>query len=500
MPRALRMLGRDSAIPSMGCCCIAIVLIVGSVFGQESAPALQVPSEKTLPINLAAALQLANARSVDVAVAGERVRLAAAQYERAHVLWLPTIQFGVDYYRHDGRIQDTPGNILDSSKSSFMAGAAPNAVFALSDAIFAPLAARQVVQSRRSSLQAATNDTALSVAEAYFNVEQARGELAGALDSERRSEELLKRTTELAHDLAPPVEVTRARAELARRRQAVHSARERWKTASAELMRILRLDPAALVEPVEPPNLQVTLVGLDKPVDDLIPIGLTNRPELAAQPALVRAALQQLRQEKLRPLTPSILLRGAATNPAGTLAGGTFGGGINDQISRFGARGDYDLQVLWQLENLGFGNSARIKERRAEHQLAILESLRLQDRVAAEVAQAHAQATSAAARVRESEAGLKDAVESVNQNFDGLKQTKRVGNLLILVIRPQEAAAAVQALSSAYADYYAAIGDFNRAQFRLYRAMGQPAQLILEGNLAPSPAPTTEKDPRGEPR
>src|SRR5262249_6937679 len=205
-------------------------------------------------INLASALQLANARSVDVAVAGERVRLAAAQYERAHVLWLPTIQFGGDYFRHDGRIQDVQGNIIDTSKSSFMVGAAPNAVFALSDAIFAPLAARQVVQSRQSSLQAATNDTALAVAEAYFNVQQARGELAGALDSDRRSEELLRRPTELARDLAPPVEVTRARAELARRRQAVQSARERWKTASAELMRILRLDPAAVVEPVEPPS------------------------------------------------------------------------------------------------------------------------------------------------------------------------------------------------------------------------------------------------------
>jgi hypothetical protein len=207
---------------------------------------------------------------------------------------------------------------------------------------------------------------------------------------------------------------------------------------------------------------------------------------LAAQQALVRAALQQLRQERIRPLVPSILLRGAATNPAGTLAGGAFGGGINDQVSRFGARGDYDLQVLWQLENLGFGNSARVRERRAEHELAILESLRLQDRVAADVKQAYDQAQSAAARVKEAEIGLKDAVDSVTQNFEGMKQTKRVGNLLVLVIRPQEAAAAIQALSSAYGDYYGAVGDFNRAQFRLYRAIGQPARLILEGKLESS--------------
>jgi outer membrane protein TolC len=450
------------------------------VAAQEPAPA---PTDKPLPINLATALQLANARSIDIAVAAERVRLAAAQYDRAHVLWLPTIQFGVDYFRHDGRIQTVEGNIIDTSKSSFMLGASPNAVFALSDALFAPLAARQVVQARQASVQAATNDTALSVAEAYFNVQQARGELAGALDAEHRSEELVRRTTELARDLAPPVEATRARAELARRRQAVHSARERWHVASAELTRFLRLDATAVVEPVESPSLQVTLVAPDRQVDDLIATGLTNRPELASQQALVRAALQQLRQEKVRPLVPSVLLRGASTPVTGTLAAGTFGGGINDDVGRFGSRSDFDIQVLWQLESLGFGNRARVRERRAEHQLAILESFRLQDRIAAEVKQAYDQSQSAAARIKDAEAGLKDAVESVEQNFEGLKQTKRVGNLFVLVIRPQEVNAAVQALSQAYADYYGAVGDFNRAQFRLYRALGQPAQMILDGNL-----------------
>jgi outer membrane protein TolC len=461
----------------------------GVLFAQPAAPPPALaPADKPLPINLATALQLANARSVDVAVAAERIRLAQAQYERAHVLWLPTLQFGVDYFRHDGRIQNVEGNVIDTSKSTFMLGAAPTAVFALSDAIFAPLAARQVVQARQSGLQAATNDIALSVAEAYFNVQQARGELAGALDAARRSEELVQRTTELARDLAPPLEVTRARAELARRRQAVHAARERWRVASAELTRILRLDSAAVVEPVETPNLQVTLVKLDKPVDELIAASLTNRPELASQQALVRAALQLWRQEKIRPLVPSILLRGAATNPAGTLAAGTFGGGLNDEVGRFGSRGDFDVQVLWQLDNLGFGYTARVRERRAEHQLAILESLRLQDRVAAEVKQAYDQAQSAAARAKDAEAGLKDAAESLEQNFDGLKQPRKVGNLLVLIIRPQEANAAIQALSQAYADYYGAIGDFNRAQFRLYRAMGQPAQAILDGELLSSPS------------
>jgi outer membrane protein TolC len=437
---------------------------------------------------LPSALQLANANSLDIAVASQRIQLAVAQLERARALWLPSLQFGVDYFRHDGRIQDVQGNIIDTNKSTFMVGGAPSAIFALSDALYAPLAARQVVRAREAGLQAATNDTTLSVAEAYFSVQQARGELAGALDDVRQAEELVLRTEELSRDLAPPVEVTRARADLARRRQAVHTARERWRVASADLTRLLRLDVTTIIEPVESPHMQITLVGLDKPVDELIPLALTNRPELAAQQAIVGATLAQLRQEKIRPLVPSVLLRGAATNPAGTLAAGTFGGGINDEVRRFGSRADFDVQLLWQLDNLGLGYRGRINERRSEHELALLEVLRLQDRVAAEVVQALAQGQEAAARVKEAEVGLKDAITSVKDNFEGLKQPKRVtGNLFILAIRPAEVGAAIQVLADSYNNYFAAVGDYNRAQFRLYRALGHPAQTILEDAINSRP-------------
>lgn len=435
-------------------------------------------TDKPLPINLPSALQLTQAQALDIALASERIRVAVAQLDRAKVLWLPTLQIGTDYFRHDGQIQNVEGNIFGTSKSSFMIGAAPIAVFAISDAIFSPLASRQVVRARKYDLQAASNDSMLAVAEAYFNVQQARGELAGALDAARRSEDLVRRATQLAEGLAPPVEAARARTENARRRQAVQTAQARWKVASADLVRILRLEPSALVDPLEPPHLQVTLLPPNQPVDDLIPIALMNRPELASRQALVAATLERLRQEKLRPLVPSVLLRGASTNPAGTLAGGYFGAGRNDRLGDFGARSDFDIQVLWELQNLGLGNRARVNEQRAEHQVALIELFRIQDRVAAEVTQAHAELQAATARATDAEDELRNAVDSVEKNFEGLGQTRRAGNLIILVIRPQEAVQAVQALAQAYGDYYGAIGDYNRAQFRLYRALGHPAQLI----------------------
>jgi outer membrane protein TolC len=441
------------------------------------------PDQKPLPINLPTALQLANAQAIDIAIASQRIEVAVAQLQRAQTLWLPTIYLGTDYYRHDGQIQETPGNVFGTSRSSFMLGAGPSAVFAISDAIFEPLAARQVLRAREAAFQTASNDTMLAVAQAYFNVQQARGDLAGAEDAVRRSDELTHKVEGLAPEIVPQVEAMRVRAELSRRRQTVSQARDRWRIAASELQRILRLDPAALIEPVEPPQLAVTLVSLDAPIDELIPLALMNRPELAAQQALVQATLERLRQERLRPLVPSVLLRGSSTPVTGTLAGGLYGGGRNDFMGNFGARSDFDIQVLWQFENLLLGNRARVKERRAENQLAILELFRIQDQVAADVVQAHDLARSAAGRMKDAENELRDAVDSATKNFAALGQFKTAPGtkLNILIIRPQEVVAAIQSLAQAYTDYYGAIADYNRGQFQLYRALGHPAQMVDSG-------------------
>src|SRR5262245_49782801 len=354
--------------PSLACAFWAVWAALAA--GQAPAPRLSLPAapatlaeDRPLPINLPTALQLANARPLDIALASARIEAAAAALDRARVLWLPTVYLGVDYARQDGRIQDIRGQVFETSRSSFMAGAGPSAVFALSEALYAPLAARQALAAREADQQAVVNDTVLAVAEAYFNVQQARGELAGALDAVRRAADLVRRTEKLAEGLAPPVEVNRARTELARRRQAAETARERWETAGAELTRLLRLDAAALVEPLEAPHLRVDLVELAQPVDDLIALALTSRPELASRQALVEATLALLRQEKLRPLVPSVLLRGNATNPAGTLSSGVFGGGRNAFMGNFGGRNAIDVQVLWELQNLGLGNPAAVRQR-----------------------------------------------------------------------------------------------------------------------------------------
>jgi outer membrane protein TolC len=451
-----------------------------------------------LPINLATALRLADARPLLIEAAQASVQVAAGQLERAGALWLPSLYAGVDYYRHDGGAQEVmTGDLVSNSRQSLLLGPGVAAVFAVNDAVFGPLAARQVLRARAAEVQTARNNALLQVAEAYFDVQQARGRLAGALDAVARAGDLARRTRELGADLVPAVEEDRVLTLLADLEQVVASAREDWRTASAELARLLRLNATATVVPLEPPHLQVTLISPQEPVDALVPIGLTNRPELASQQALVQAALERLRQERLRPLLPSVLLTGSAGSAGGPLAGGAFATGPNSSLNQWSGRSDFTAQVVWELRNLGFGNRGLIRERQGEQYQAMVELFRVQDTVAAEIARAHAQLESAAYRVGRAEAGLRTALSSYAGNLKGLGQTIRFGELLQPVVRPQEAVAALQQLASAYRNYFTAVGDYNRTQFRLYRALGYPARLVACERPPGEPVPVqTVRPPR----
>jgi outer membrane protein TolC len=465
--------------------------------GPSSTPAPTLPrvpaaagQGKPLPISLPAALALAGASPLDIQIANERLEAAAAALDRADVLWLPNISLGVDYFRHDGRIQDVAGTVFTTSRSSVLLGAGPNAVVPVTEAIYAPLVARQVVEARRADVQTARNDTTLQVAEAYFNVQQARGEVAGSIEALRRAEELVNLTQKVAPELAPSVEVNRARAEAARRRYAVESAYERWQVAAAELTRLLRLETGTLVEPAEEPALMVQLIDPNATPEQLIPIALTYRPELAANQAAIQAALTRVEQEAARPYLPTLAIRGVASQTPG-LATGYFGGGVNDHLGNFGPRFSVDLQAVWEFQNLGLGNRALVREREAEGRQALLQLLRTQDQVSAEVVQGHARVKRAENRLKVAAQGVADAAETAEKNLRGLVPGKRVGEQLVLIFRPQEAVAAIAALDQAYRDYYAAVADHNRAQYQLYRALGHPAQCLAQSSQPVAMLPAT---------
>jgi outer membrane protein TolC len=442
-----------------------------------------VPGEVIQPIDLPGALRLAGARDLDIAIARERVCQALAELSEARVLWLPSLYIGPNWIRHDGQVQTVQGPVQTISKSSLFIGGTAAAgssisgpvpaggppqvsgltsILRISDAIFAPLAARQVVNARRAGIQIATNDALLGVAEAYLDLQSAAGRLAIAREAATHAGTLADLTAAYARSGAGlEADQRRALAERDRQRKNVALAVGDLEVASAELVRRIRLDPRLVVAPVEPPETVLRIVPDACSIDDMIITGLQNRPELAEAQALVSATLIRLRQAKLRPLIPSVAFR---------YSGGGFGGGQNAFFGNFNGRSDADVNLYWELQNLGLADRAIARQRSAQRRTAGLEMLKVQDRVAAEVVGSEKARRAANRRMVEAARAVPEAVDSLALNLTNIRRAAGLPG----ATRPIEVLQPIQALAQARADYLDAVLDYNRAQFRLYRALGQP--------------------------
>jgi outer membrane protein TolC len=451
-----------------------------------------------LSINLATALQLAGVRPLDIEAAMVQIQEAVAEQLQTKALWIPSLNAGVDYFRHDGVAQNLfTGENFRKGRQSFFVGGGPSLAVGLADAIFNPLAARRVVAARQADLQAARNEVLFTVSQAFFEVQSARGRLLGISAALVRAELLVNFAKGLAPSLIAPLEINRAQAELQSLRQGQQVAIRDWRVASARLAEVLLLDPITLLEPIEPPFLQITLVPCDQSPEELVPIALLNRPEIASRRELLAAAEQLLRREKNRPLLPNLFVVDPAT-VAGLLTAGNLSSGPNGTMNSNGSRLDIELAAVWQLQNGGIGNIGRIRQQRAERDLASIEFTRTVFRVRSEVTQALARLQTARVRVVETAEGVRQAIESADKNFVGLHETTRpAGELLRLIVRPQEVVAAIIALDTAYEQYAPAVAEYNTAQFDLYRALGQPAQWVTSLTWKPPAVPAGASPPPG---
>jgi outer membrane protein TolC len=190
----------------------------------------------------------------------------------------------------------------------------------------------------------------------------------------------------------------------------------------------------------------------------LVATGLSTRPELAESRFLVGAAVERLRREQNAPLVPSVLLG---------LSYGGNGGGLGSEIDNFGDRMDFDAVAYWELRNLGFGEQAARNEARSRVNQARWRQVQVMDNVASDIAEAYAQVVSRREQITLAQAGITAARESYRRN------NERIQDALGL---PIEALQAISALDNAQRQYVRSVADYNRAQFRLQRALGWPVQ------------------------
>jgi outer membrane protein TolC len=461
------------------------------------------------PIDLASSLRLAGVENPEILLARQRVVEAVALRQLAAVQILPNINVGTNYDAHVGTLQQSNGNILKVNRDALYVGLGADAVAAgtvaipgivwsgnLSDVIFANLVSRQRVRQAEANSFAVRNDILLQVSTAYVELLRAEGRLAVALRNREENREVARITAAYAQTgQGRKADADRAATELARRDEEILDAQGQVLTASANLARLLNLDPSVRLHAADGWVVPASIVPDPIPLAQLIAIALDQRPELAAQRAAIREAFLALQAAKLLPFSPNALV-GYSTGAFGggsnlVAQPGGFGGFQEPRFDSFADRQDFDVVLYWTLQNLGVGNIALVRAARSRLRSSNLQELIVLDRVRTEVATAYARVHARFAQINTSERAVRSGASAFQED---LLRTR--GNQGL----PIEVLDSLRLLANARYDYLDAISDYNRAQFELYVALGQPPANYL---ARPIPAdlipPSTPSEAGGRP-
>jgi outer membrane protein TolC len=153
----------------------------------------------------------------------------------------------------------------------------------------------------------------------------------------------------------------------------------------------------------------------------------------------------------------------------------SFGGGLGSNPNNFGSRYDLNALMLWEVRNLGFGEKAARRETQARIEQAKFEKIRLLDRVAAQISEAHAQVVHRRKRIDITQQAIQSAQDSYERNLARIRDGQGL---------PIEVLQSVRALEEARREYLKAVIGYNEAQFQLQWALGW--QVVAPANSVES--------------
>jgi outer membrane protein TolC len=450
------------------------------------------------PIDLFSAFRLVGDQNPQVLIAQQRVIESLALRQLAAAQFLPTLNAGSSLNSHRGVLQQSSGSILQVNRDSLYAGAGafavgggtvnvPGVVLTGKVAvwIYDFLVAAEEVDRRSFARDAVAQDALLATAVAYVELLRAEEQHKIALQTRDDAREVARLTENYSRTgEGRKADADRAATELYRREALVIQAAADIGTASAQLCRVLHLDPLLRLHPVDEHVLPKSIIPEPVTLPELLAIALLNRPELKERHAAICQALARLDQAHWLPFSPTVFLEFSA---------GTFGGGSSlvDQPAgsapnalgdpRFGLfdpRQDFDVAAYWTLLNLGVGNKALIDAARSRLRSANLEEIVVLDRIRSEVAAAYARTHARFAQIEVGELAIQSALEAFQEDMRRIVAHEGL---------PLELINSLRLLARSRTQYLNAILDYNRAQFELYVAIGKPpADVLIRPVSAPA--------------
>jgi len=432
--------------------CLAGLFLLASAF---PIPGQNATSTNISQIDLPTALRLAGAQNLDVQLARERLAEAKARHAQALAQFFPWIAPGVGYRRHDDKLQDVEGNIIDVHKYSYAPGATLGAQVDIGDALYQSLAAKQLEHAATHALEAQRQDVILSAATGYFELTLAQATVGVAAESVKilsDYEDQLQQA--IGAGLAFKGDQLRVRVQLERGRLVLRQAMEQQRIASARLAQVLRLDPALELAAQESELAPLTLFETNTPLGSLVRQAVSTREELKQNQALITAARESKNGVSYGPLIPSV--------GAQAFFGG-LGGGRRGVSDSFGGQEDYLVGLSWRIGPGGLFDSTRVRSAEARVRQAEIADQKLKDDITRQVVEAHTRWLSA----RDQLGTARSALQAAEEGLRLAQQRKEFAVGIVL-----ENISAEQDLTRARLDYVKAVAELNSAQYLLRKATG----------------------------
>jgi outer membrane protein TolC len=433
-----------------------IVVLGVCVFGARVEGAGPESGEiRPMPIDLPTALRLAGAQNLDVQIAREKLTEAKAIHETTRNQFFPWLAPGLAYRRHDGRIQDVGGNMLDVSKQSYTIGGALNAQVELGDAWFRNLESRQAMKAAGYALDARRAESIYAAARGYFDLTKASATMAIAGEARKIAEDY---SDQLARAVKAGIafegDALRARVQLENAQLAVEQAVEQRRVEAARLAQALRLDITVPLAPAESDLSPMTLTPDSQSLESLVARALFQRPELKRGESLIVAAKESQRGAKYGPLIPSA---------GAQLFLGGLGGGRGGSTGNFGDSEDFLVGLSWRLGPGGLFDRSRIHIAESRMATAAFETDKLRDEIIRQVVEAQTRVRSLVSQM----ATTRKALEAAER---GLRLTRERKEFAVGIVL--ENIQAQQDLTRARLAYLTAVAEHNKSQYALSFATG----------------------------
>jgi outer membrane protein TolC len=417
--------------------------------------------ERQVPISFDTVLHLAEGSNAQVALAREKVNESYAEQELADKAWIPQINAGISYYRHEGGIQNEDGTLTNSSTGAFFPGLEIRTGVDLREATYARVDAERKMWQSRGELSRVTNETLLEAVSTYFDLLAARYGEGVALKLEGYHQKLLERAEKMLqpNDQTALVLVEGLRTEMSARKQARLRLRQQGDAAAAKLAYLLKMPPEVRLVPIDPQPVPIDLgVNAELPTAELVNRAITYGPgvqELQGLMSVIEEGMARLQGPAA--LLPAVHL---------CLSEGLFGAGLGADMA-FDNRFDATLQFRWNITTF---LTAREQRKIAESKLMQVQ-LSMDD-LRGKLTFGVQEAQNAIVSGRDQVAHGQQMIDHAAKAYE-LSSNRYEKNLP--GASAGEVQQAIRAVEQAQVGYLSAVTSYNKAEARLLLLLGRGA-------------------------